>query len=144
MKCKSRFVKADDDVRQFETDKRFTYTNLEMLLPSLGLAERGLVYIGRIHQMKEFEEKAKKRGIKAIAIWSINNQDHPMTEEQRGADLLLTMRLPPELICLSSMPVQDFINSLVIWIIFVLYQEEKLQYSAWPLSLMTWISLCAE
>ena len=98
MKCKSRFVKVDDDVRQFETDKRFTYTNLEMLLPSLGLAERGLVYIGRIHQMKEFEEKAKKRGIKAISIWSVNNQDHPMTEEQRRVrDYILTnAALPPE------------------------------------------------
>ena len=98
MKCKSRFVKVDDGVRQFETDKRFTYTNLEMLLPSLGLAERGLVYIGRIHQMKEFEEKAKQRGISAISIWSVNNQDHPMTEEQRRVrDYILTnAALPPE------------------------------------------------
>lgn len=98
MKCKSRFVKIDDNIRQFETDKRFTYTNLEMLLPSLGLAERGLVYIGRIHQMKEFEEKAKQRGIKVISIWSVNNQDHPMTEEQRRVrDYILTnAALPPE------------------------------------------------
>lgn len=98
MKCKSRFVKVDDDVLQFETDKRFTYTNLEMLLPSLGLAERGLVYISRIHQMKEFEEKAKKRGIKAISIWSINNQDHPMTEDQRRVReyILTNAALPPE------------------------------------------------
>ena len=98
MKCKSRFVKVDDGVRQFETDKRFTYTNLEMLLPFLGLAERGLVYIGRIHQMKEFEEKAKQRGIKVISIWSVNNQDHPMTEEQRRVrDYILTnAALPPE------------------------------------------------
>ena len=98
MKCKSRLVKVDDDVRQFETDKRFTYTNLEMLLQSLGLAERGLVYIGRIHQMKEFEEKARQRGISAISIWSINNQDHPMTEEQRRVrDYILTnAALPPE------------------------------------------------
>ena len=98
MKCKSRFVKVDDDVRQFETDKRFTYTNLEMLLPSLGLAERGLVYISRIHQMKEFEEKAKQHGIKVISIWSINNQDHPMTEEQRRVReyILTNAALPPE------------------------------------------------
>lgn len=98
MKCKSHFVKIDDNIRQFETDKRFTYTNLEMLLPSLGLAERGLVYIGRIHQMKEFEETAKQRGIKVISIWSVNNQDHPMTEEQRRVrDYILTnAALPPE------------------------------------------------
>ena len=98
MKCKSRFVKVDDNIRQFETDKRFTYTNLEMLLQSLGLAERGLVYIGHVRQMKEFEEKAKKRGISAISIWSINNKEHPMTDEQlRVRDYILTnAALPPE------------------------------------------------
>ena len=56
------------------------------------------IYIGHVRQMKEFEEKAKKRGIKAISIWSVNNQDHPMTEEQRRVrDYILTnAALPPE------------------------------------------------
>ena len=48
--------------------------------------------------MKALVEAAREKGHRAIAIWSENNTDHPMTEEQRKARryILNNAELPPE------------------------------------------------
>ena len=61
------------------------YTNLEYLIENLPKGKIGLVYVAHITQMKNFVERAKAKGLRAIAIWSINNKEHLMTEEQLAA-----------------------------------------------------------
>ena len=67
------------------------------------------MYIGHISKMKEFWEEAIKLGFSTIAIWSINNKDHPMTEEQKKVrEYILNndSKLPQNTTSLSSTPVQ--------------------------------------
>lgn len=83
MNCPFAYVSIDEDVRRFETKEIISYTNAKQLLHSISPKEKGIVYIGHITKMKEFWEEAERLGFSAIAIWSINNKDHPMTEEQK-------------------------------------------------------------
>lgn len=48
--------------------------------------------------MKEFQEAATKKGFHTVAIWSISNDKHPMSQEQRDArdHILQKDELPPQ------------------------------------------------
>ena len=81
MHCDTKIITVDPDVRQFETANILPYTNLFSLLPLLNPTKKGLVYIGHVSKMQEFQKEAQKSGIRAIAIWSINNSTHPMNDE---------------------------------------------------------------
>ena len=98
MNCPSQYITIDEDVRQYEVNKTISYTNPKLLLTELSSSEKGIVYIGHVTKMKEFWEEAEKLGFRAIAIWSIQNKDHPMTEEQHNArELILSnSKLPPQ------------------------------------------------
>ena len=98
LNCPFQYISVDEDVRRFEVNKIIPYTNPKLLLNELSPKEKGIVYIGHITKMKEFWEEATKLGFSAIAIWSVNNQDHPMTEEQHRAReyILAHSKLPPE------------------------------------------------
>lgn len=60
--------------------------------------EKGFIYNERIDEMKKVEELLKNKGIKSILIWSVNNEKHPMTEEQLyvRSVLLKTGKIPDE------------------------------------------------
>lgn len=98
LNCPFQYIEVDEDVRRFEVNKIIPYTNPKLLFNELSPKEKGIVYIGHITKMKEFWEKAERLGFSAIAIWSINNKDHPMTEEQHRAReyILAHSKLPPE------------------------------------------------
>ncbi|MFR7990108.1 MAG: DEAD/DEAH box helicase family protein [Anaerovoracaceae bacterium] len=89
-------VTVDKEVRRFETRRECRYTNLEYLIENLPKGKIGLVYVAHITQMKNFVERAKAKGLRAIAIWSINNKEHLMTEEQLAArDYILKNEVLP-------------------------------------------------
>lgn len=44
--------------------------------------EKGFIYNERISGMKKIEKLIKSKGYNVISIWSINNKDHEMTDEQ--------------------------------------------------------------
>ncbi len=89
-------VTVDKEVRCFETKRVCRYTNLEYLIENLPKGKIGLVYVAHITQMKNFVERAKAKGLRAIAIWSINNKEHLMTEEQLAArDYILKNEMLP-------------------------------------------------
>ena len=98
LNCPFQYISVDEDVRRFEVNKIIPYTKPKLLFNELSPKEKGIVYIGHISKMKEFWDEAIKLGFSTIAIWSINNKDHPMTEEQKEARdyILSNSKLPPE------------------------------------------------
>lgn len=90
-------VTVDSDVRQFETKADYSYSNLEYLINSMPKGKIGLVYVAHIRQMKRLVELTKGKGLRSVAIWSINNKDYPMTEEQLAVRqyILSHEELPP-------------------------------------------------
>lgn len=67
---------------QYEVKEVIGYSSLDTVLFDADVGTTGLCYLSRITQMKDFEASAKKMGFSPVCIWSINNQDHKMTEEQ--------------------------------------------------------------
>ena len=96
--CEIRHIKVDEDVRQLETAHTIPYTNKLRLLDELSPQDKGIVYIGRITGMIEFQKAAAAKGFRAVCIWSENNTTHPMTEEQRAArqHILSQEEIPPQ------------------------------------------------
>ena len=70
------------ELKQYEVKETVGYTNLDSVLSQVDVGTVGLCYISRIHNMVAFEKKAKEAGFSPVCIWSINNADHKMTEEQ--------------------------------------------------------------
>lgn len=70
------------DLIQYQIAQTVGYTNLAFVLSEVDVDSVGLCYLSRISQMIAFEEEAKKAGFSPVCIWSINNPDHKMTEEQ--------------------------------------------------------------
>lgn len=85
-------------VRQYETKEVIRYNNLDSLLPMMNPARTGLCYVYHIKKMKELESSARKLGFNPISIWSINNSDHEMSEEQLAVrrSILESFKLPPQ------------------------------------------------
>lgn len=98
MDCPLRNIPIDEDVQQLETKETIYYTNKIALLDQLSPQQKGIVYIGRITGMIEYQKAATAKGFRAICVWSINNADHPMSVEQQAArDYILTHEeLPPQ------------------------------------------------
>jgi superfamily II DNA or RNA helicase len=92
------YIPVDKDIRQYETFKEIPYTNLDAVISRIDKDSKGIIYAGHITQMKGIIGQAQKVGIKAIGVWSINNPDHEMTQEQRRVrDYILdTARMPSE------------------------------------------------
>lgn len=98
MDCPIQLIPVDDDVRQLEIAQTFFYSNKFQLLEELSPLEKGIVYIGHVTAMIDFWNRAKEKGFRAIAIWSTNNTENPMTEEQLQAReyILTQQQLPPQ------------------------------------------------
>lgn len=91
-------IPVDKEVREFETKAEYNYSNLEYLIESMPKGKIGLVYVARITQMKRLVEMIKTKGLRCVEVWSINNKDNPMTEEQLAArDYIINQeQLPPD------------------------------------------------
>lgn len=83
---------------QYDIEQIIPFTNLEYLLSSLNASDTGICYIPRITMMEQITQTAKDFGLNPIAIWSINNLDHPMSEEQLAVrrSILDSYTIPPE------------------------------------------------
>lgn len=69
----------------YSEDQVIYYTNLEQILSGIGAGEIGLFYTARIKKMLKIQDLAQKNGLSPVCIWSIKNEDHSMTEEQKTA-----------------------------------------------------------
>lgn len=69
----------------YEVGQTVGYTRLDSVLSEVEVGSVGLCYLSRISQMKAFEEQAREAGFSPVCIWSINNPDHKMNENQLHA-----------------------------------------------------------
>ena len=96
-----KHITVNPDIRRYEEFNTIRYTGLDYILKSLNAAHKGIIYTSRINKtngMIDIWEKLKQRGIKAIAIWSLDSKTNPMTDEQLRARnyLLANEAIPPE------------------------------------------------
>lgn len=91
-----QYITVDEDVREYEEVKIRYYSNIEYLIENVPKEKIGLVYVAHVRKMKTLVEIAEKRGLRAVAIWSTNNDDK-MTAEQLSARqyILDNEQLPP-------------------------------------------------
>ena len=78
------------EIKRYYNERRIKYNNGNQI-PKILLqyddgfnycGNKALIYIQKINEMLSIEQELKKVGFKPICIWSINNINHPMTEEQ--------------------------------------------------------------
>ena len=111
-----------EELIQYDIKQVEGYTNPITVLSKVDMETVGLCYFSRIHQMIEFEQKAKQMGFSPISIWSINNKDYPMNDEQLEArrSILESWTIPPQydlLIINSSSETSLKIKSKVDYVI---------------------------
>lgn len=103
-KIKTEFKNVDcntipidlSEVRRYEIQNTNYYPSLNNLIHSLDPNKTGLCYTGRINKMKEIARVAAAAGLRPIAIWSINSNDHHMSEEQlRVRSIILEQSVIP-------------------------------------------------
>ena len=110
------------ELKQYEVKEIVGYTNLLSVLDRVDSDSVGLCYISRIRSMIEFEKTAKSMGFSPVCIWSINNPDYPMSEEQLEVrrSILEEWVIPPQydlLIINSSSETSLKIKSQVDYVI---------------------------
>ena len=111
-----------EELIQYDIKQVEGYTNPITVLSKVDVGTVGLCYFSRIHQMIEFEQEAKQMGFSPVSIWSINNKDHPMNDEQLEArrSILESWTIPPQydlLIINSSSETSLKIKSKVDYVI---------------------------
>lgn len=91
-------IAIDRDVRQLETAQIIPYTNKMRLLEELSPQEKGIVFIGRVTRMIEYQKAAEEKGFRVICIWSEHHKNPSMTKEQIEAKeyILSKEQLPPQ------------------------------------------------
>lgn len=96
---KSYLVPIDQrELIQYAVKNTVQFHTLADVLCQVSTDSVGLCYVSRISQMIDFFQKAQQQGFSPIAIWSVNNTDHPMTEEQLSAreSILRNYTIPPQ------------------------------------------------
>lgn len=111
-----------EELIQYDIKQVEGYTNPITVLSKVDVGTVGLCYFSRIHQMIEFEQEAKQMGFSPVSIWSINNKDHPMNDEQLETrrSILESWTIPPQydlLIINSSSETSLKIKSKVDYVI---------------------------
>ena len=71
-----------EDLIHYDVEEIIPFRDYLSVLSSIDPSETGICYISRITSMIGIEQEAKNLGLHPIAIWSIKNTDHEMTEEQ--------------------------------------------------------------
>ena len=118
----AEIVINQEELIQYDIKQVEGYTNPITVLSKVDVGTVGLCYFSRIHQMIEFEQEAKQMGFSPVSIWSINNKDHPMNDEQLETrrSILESWTIPPQydlLIINSSSETSLKIKSKVDYVI---------------------------
>jgi len=75
-----------------------SYASIQSALENIQIGQRGGIYIKHIKPLKKAEEFLRARGHNPLMLWSLSNEDHPLSEEQlKAREFLITEeRIPPE------------------------------------------------
>ena len=75
-------IKIDEEVMHYETYNIEYYNSIPNVVKKIKSGERGIIYIPRITQIIKTEEYLRSMGIKVSSIWSKNNEQYWLSEEQ--------------------------------------------------------------
>ncbi len=94
----SEILIDQNELKQYEVKETIEYSSLNSVLDQVDIGSIGLCYTSRISKMIDFENVAKGMGFSPICIWSTNNADHRMNEEQLEArrSILEDWVIPPQ------------------------------------------------
>ncbi len=59
------------------------YRHLQTVLNRIKPNQKGIIYTSQVRDIIKYQAQLEDRGIKAAGIWSINNKDRPMSDEQK-------------------------------------------------------------
>lgn len=122
-KTPCRLIPIDqEELRHYETKTTKHYYSIKHLISTMDVAETGLCFASRIMTMKDIEAAAAAHGLNPICVWSTNNVEHPMNENQLRVrkSILEDFSIPPEynfLIINSSSETSIKIKSPVDYVI---------------------------
>lgn len=71
----------DDQVVEF-TDEKDLSTHLDSIKDAVHKGRKGVYFTERISKLSQVSRKLDEKGFKPITIWSVNNPDHKMNDEQ--------------------------------------------------------------
>ena len=88
-----------DEPRQYEEKEIREYSDLTILLNQVPADKRGIIYVTHISDIIEYQKILTQRGIKNEALWSMNNIDYPLSDEQiKVRNFIINNReMPPEI-----------------------------------------------
>ena len=75
-------IQVAQDVFRYKENEVIPFSDPKAVLNQLQPGEKALVYIAHIREMKKWIEYCRARGIRCEGVWSLNNKEHPMTDEQ--------------------------------------------------------------
>lgn len=73
------------ELRHYDVKHKERFTNAREVLKNQSIAQTGILYTQRVRNQIAYADFAKELGFSPICIWSLNNQDHPMNDEQLEA-----------------------------------------------------------
>lgn len=86
LKCPKKQIPIDKDrLYHYDEAEVIHYASLNQVISRLPPEQVGGLYVSRISQMKQYEALARECGRKPLCIWSMSNDEHPMTAEQLSA-----------------------------------------------------------
>ena len=131
LRCEVNQIEVDkEQLVQFETKQTVGYNSLKTIINKVSKDEIGLCYTRQIRKMKEIEAMAAAAGLSPICVWSTNNTEHPMNENQLAArkEILESSAIPPQynlLIINSSSETSIKIESHVDYVIVDCKDEDS-------------------
>ena len=109
--------------KQYKPEKITEYHNLVMLCHQLPADQKGIIYVPHITQMTTVISQMCERGIRGLGIWSPQNQNWKMSEEQQNVrqHLIETQTIPEDVdvlfinkSCETSINIKSPIDYMVI------------------------------
>ena len=90
-------IEVAEQLRRYENLIEQDYKNLSELIRQLKKNSKGVIYMTRISEIEKYLPQVEERGFNCGAIWSIHNEEHPMTEEQKELrDYIIKNQLIPD------------------------------------------------
>lgn len=71
-----------ENVRHYTEHRTVHYSNVDAVIRSLPKGEKTLFYATHIRDIKRFMTACEQNSLKCGAVWSMNNKDYPLSEEQ--------------------------------------------------------------
>jgi hypothetical protein len=75
-------IVINEEIMHYETYDVEYYSNIFHIIKNIHPGERGIIYVPRITQIIKVEEHLRNMGIKVSSIWSKNNEQYWLSEEQ--------------------------------------------------------------